>query len=720
MSTSIFDSLDHYVAQPRISGLTLSPDGKRLVTSVQTLNTQKNGYVTALWEVDPTSAQPARRLTRSSSGEASPAFAANGDLYFTSARSDESGHDDDAALWCLPAAGGEAAVVNRRPSGVTAALPSTSAETIAVTAGILPGATDEASHRKLHSARKEASVKAILHDSYPVRFWDHDLGPARPSLFILGEEEDPVDTEAGTEDQNSTGTTGHKSTDSNSSPAATSGPFPSTVESRRRRLKNVLQDVGSQFTGEAHISPDGSTALVGITSPEPQAERRATVAIVDLATGQRRTLLDDPGMNYFPGPISPDGSTAVITSSIRPTPQQALEPQLHVIDLSTGALTRLAEDVDLWLSPASAHPWADSSTLVATADHQGRGAVFTLDVATAGTATEVPVPDAVYTDVLPADRQSAYALRSSYEFPTEVVRIDLTTGETQRLQNPVERPELPGRLEDIATAAEDGVRIRSWLALPEGASAANPAPLLLWIHGGPLGSWNAWSWRWNPWLAVAEGYAVLLPDPALSTGYGQEFIQRGWNAWGDKPYTDLMAATDAAEAREDIDQTRTAAMGGSFGGYMANWVAGHTDRFSAIVTHASLWSLDQFGPTTDMSPFWRRQIDQAMVEAHSPHDHVEKIVSPMLVIHGDKDYRVPIGEGLRLWYELLADSGAAADADGQTIHRFLYFPDENHWILKPQHAVIWYRVVFAFLAEHVLGETRQLPDTLGLSAPAPD
>src|SRR5699024_7647435 len=108
--------------------------------------------------------------------------------------------------------------------------------------------------------------------------------------------------------------------------------------------------------------------------------------------------------------------------------------------------------------------------------------------------------------------------------------------------------------------------------------------------------------------------------------------------------------------------------------------------FRAIVTHASLWSLDQFGPTTDMSPFWRRQIDQTMAEVHSPHHYVADIVTPTLVIHGDKDYRVPIGEGLRLWYQLLADSGLPADENGETAHRFLYFPDENHWILQPHHA----------------------------------
>ena len=195
-------------------------------------------------------------------------------------------------------------------------------------------------------------------------------------------------------------------------------------------------------------------------------------------------------------------------------------------------------------------------------------------------------PDAAaYTDVVVSpDGRSAYALRSSYEFPAEPVRIDLATGDVTRLPSPAERPQTEGSLERVETAAADGTRVPAYLALPAGASAESPAPLLLWIHGGPLGSWNAWTWRWNPWLLTARGYAVLLPDPALSTGYGQEYIQRGWGGWGKTPFTDLMAITDAVVQRPDIDESRTAAMGGSFGGYMANWVAGQTDRFKAIVT----------------------------------------------------------------------------------------------------------------------------------------
>ena len=267
---------------------------------------------------------------------------------------------------------------------------------------------------------------------------------------------------------------------------------------------------------------------------------------------------------------------------------------------------------------------------------------------------------------------------------------------------------LPGRLEEIETAADDGVRIRSWLVLPANASAQEPAPLVLWVHGGPMSSWNSWSWRWNPWLLAARGYAVLLPDPALSTGYGQGFIARAYQEWGARPFADVMAATDAAVARPDIDGSRLAMMGGSYGGYMANWVAGHTDRFRAIVSHAGLWVLDQMFGTTDLPMFWRPQFGDPLTsperyEANSPHRHVARIRTPMLIIHGNKDYRVPVGEALRLWWDL-SRHGAEA--------KFLYFPDENHWILSPGHAAVWYETVFAFLAQHVLGEPWRRPALL--------
>jgi dipeptidyl aminopeptidase/acylaminoacyl peptidase len=373
----------------------------------------------------------------------------------------------------------------------------------------------------------------------------------------------------------------------------------------------------------------------------------------------------------------------------------------------------LTEGWDRW--PHSARWTPDGTALIVAADDQGRSPLWRVDAET-GDPTRLTRDDGTYTDFeVSPDGRWVYALRSAVDSPPAPVRVPLDgTAAVQPLPGPTEAlgavVRVPGRLTEVTATAPDGTPLRAWLALPQDAGAQAPVPLLLWIHGGPLHSWNSWSWRWNPWIAVAHGYAVLLPDPALSTGYGIEFIRRGWGAWGDAPYTDLMALTDAAQERPDIDADRSAAMGGSFGGYMANWVAGHTDRFAAIVTHASLWSLDQSMATTDASYYWIRELTEESKDANSPHRFADAVSTPMLVIHGDKDYRVPIGEALHLWWDLLSRSKAD---DGSSPHKFLYFPDENHWILKPHHAKVWYATVLAFLDHHVRGEDWRRPDLLG-------
>jgi dipeptidyl aminopeptidase/acylaminoacyl peptidase len=699
-----FHDLDHYLAIPRVSGLALSPDGRRLVTTVSTLNGKGTEFATALWELDPAGEKHARRITRSAKGEAGAAFAANGDVYFTSARPDPESPDGDPvnALWLLPADGGEARVVLSRPGGVGAVMAARNAAATFVTAEVLAGSSDEDDDAERRKSRKDNKVAAILHSEYPVRYWDADLGPGQPRIFAVepGDEKEP------------------------GKPATVDAAAPLV-------LRNLTPDAGPRLReAETVVSPDGRTIYASYTKPLAKADSRSVLVAVDVASASQKVLLDQEGMSYFPGPVSPDGRTLVVVSESDTTPHQAPEVKLHLLDVSgesgagasgadvtgTSGLTPLVHDWDRWAKPAAWLP--DGSALLVTADDDGASPVFRISVP--GSAAEVSVTRvtqdaAAYTDVVVSpEGRSAFALRSSYEFPPEAVRIDLETGETTRLPAPAERPKYPGRLERLAATAVDGARVPAYLALPAGASADSPAPLLLWIHGGPLASWNAWTWRWNPWLLTAKGYAVLLPDPALSTGYGQAHIQRGWGEWGKAPFTDLMAVTDAAVERPDIDGTRTAAMGGSFGGYMANWVAGQTERFKAIVTHASLWALDQFGPTTDASQYWLKEMTEEMALENSPHLHVEKISAPMLVIHGDKDYRVPIGEGLRLWYELLSKSQLAADQDGQTPHRFLYFPDENHWILQPQHAKVWYGVVESFLAKNVLGQDLPVPAELGL------
>lgn len=711
-----FHDLDHYVAIPRLTGLTASQDGTRLVAGVQTLDGERTGYRTALWEVDPAGVAPARRLTRSAKGESSAAFTRSGDLLFTSARPDPDGKEGDEpkpALWLLPAHAGEARVIAAPPGGASGALTARDADTVSVAAALLPSAKDLAQDAELRKARKDQKVSAILHTGYPVRFWDHDLGPDQERRFV-GDLATLADEPASP----LPGTTGAE------------GRTPDRTPGTHLDLRDLTGPGRHLEEHSADLSADGTTLVSTWGVPDPGAAVRGTLVAIDSATGDRRVLVDDPDADAGWPRISPDGAwVAYVTESIS-SPAEAPVVRLALVPTDGSAEpVVLADDWDRWPGRPTWLP--DGSGLLVQADDDGRGPVFLLTFSGDLPGSDVVVEkvtsdDAVFSDLsVTPDGATLFALRTSYLAPAEPVRVDLaaflasgTPGERTPvaatvLRSPVPAPELPGTLTEIETTTEDGTRVRAWLALPPEAGPDARAPLLLWIHGGPLGSWNAWSWRWNPWLMVAHGYAVLLPDPALSTGYGQEFVQRGWGAWGGAPFTDLMAITDAAEALPEIDETRTAAMGGSFGGYMANWVAGHTDRFKAVVTHASLWALDQFGPTTDAGYYWAREMTPEMALENSPHLAVGEIRTPMLVIHGDKDYRVPIGEGLRLWFELLTKSGLPASDDGETVHRFLYFPDENHWVLTPQNAKVWYQVVSAFLAEQVLGETPDLPTTLG-------
>ena len=652
-----FHDLDEYFALPRVSGLSVAPDGSRVVATITEINEKHTEFVTAVWELDPEGRQDARRLTRGAKGESSPAFTSGGDLLFVAARPSTDDDSPPASLWRLPAAGGEAVEELALPAGVTGVRTAAQAEVAVVSAPLLASATDADDDRRLRDLRKDNKVSAILHTSYPVRHWDHDLGPDDPHLLDVDGARDLT-------------------------------PAPG----------HALQHA------DFEVSDDGSFVVAVWHDPGPGSSIHATLVRIDRTTGQRQHIAEDPGADVgFPA-ISPDGQTVAFIRETHSTPAKA--PRITLCCVRFGEEpVELGDGWDRW--PTSVTWTADGSALIVTADENGRGPIFTVDPAGGG-VTRLTDDDYSYTDVHTAPGGVIYALRSSYATPPHPVRIDADGTVTVLLA--VEAPALPGTLTELTASARDGVAVRSWLALPDGDE---PAPMVLWIHGGPLNSWNSWHWRWNPWLLVAQGYAVLLPDPALSTGYGQEFIQRGWGAWGAAPYTDLMAATDAACAHPRIDATRTAAMGGSFGGYMANWIAGQTDRFQAIVTHASLWALDQFSGTTDGAYWWAREMTAEMAEQNSPHRFVEQISTPMLVVHGDKDYRVPIGEALRLWYELLTHSALPAADDGTSPHRYLYFPSENHWVLHPPHAKIWYQVIEAFLGRHLLGRDIELPELLG-------
>ncbi|HZB34181.1 MAG TPA: S9 family peptidase [Streptosporangiaceae bacterium] len=677
--TTPFADIRDYMALPRLRGIRLAPAGDRLIATVQVPNANKTKYGTALWQLDPGGVAAPVRLTRSAPGESGPAFLPDGSVLFTSRRRDPDRSDDKPdkpddegpALWLLPAGGGEARLVAARPGGISDVAVAPRAGTVVFASATLPGAADDDAERR--KARKDAKVSAILHETYPVRYWDHDLGPAEVRLFAAAAP-DP----------------------------GGEGPLPEP--------RDLTPQPGRALDEESFVvTPDGSTVLTGWAVPEARGARHTELVAIDVATGTRRTLLAEPGRaDYFAPRVSPDGRMAVCIREAHGTTREPPDTTLWLVPLDAGDTGREARDLlpgfDLW--PTRPAAWSPDSRLVYfVADQRGRRPVFGVDVTT-GAVTRLTGDDGAYDELQPSpDGRYVYALRAGVAAAPCAVRIDAATGEIAYLDSPGTPIELPGRVEEVAATADDGTEIRGWLVLPD--EPGSPAPLLLWVHGGPYMSWNDWSWRWSPWVMAARGYAVVLPDPALSTGYGQDMLRRGHGRWGPRTFADLMTITDAVVARDDIDETRTAMMGGSFGGYMANWIAGHTDRFRAIVSHAGLWNLP-LEVTADVGDYFIREHgdpadDLEPWNRNSPHLHARRIRTPMLVIHGDRDYRVPIANALWQWFDLVRNEATA---------KFLYFPDENHWILTPGNAAVWYETVLAFLAHHVLGEEWKRPELL--------
>ncbi|MFO1539670.1 MAG: alpha/beta fold hydrolase [Chloroflexota bacterium] len=665
--------LDRFLALPRLSALRCAPEGSRLVVAVARPHPDGKRFASALWELDPTGSRPARRLTRSAPGESSPAFLRDGSLVFTSARADAAQPEDRqgtyagvAALWHLPATGGEARPLVSPHGGIDALAVAAGADVVVFTTGIHPGAATLAEDEARETARTKAGVDARLFDDYPIREWDHYLGPRETRLYAGVLTDDPDAPLADVRD---------------------------LAPDAAGRLRDV----------DIAVSPDGRTVVTGWRREEALTRPCLDLVAIDRATGTRRTLAAGDAWHGTPV-FSPDGAVLACIRTHLGGPGYADRPEVVLIDLATGTDRVLGGDLGgAWPHDLAWTP--DGSALVISADRDGRVALLRCGVADGSVAALAA--EGAWTDPAVAPDGSIWALHAAIDAPPRPARC--ADGRPVHLPFPgldAAALALPSRTERVTATAPDGTPVGSWLVLPEGASATTPAPLAVFIHGGPIGSWSTWHWRWNPHLLAARGYAVLLPDPALSTGYGQAFVDRGWGRWGAEPYTDLMAAVDAAVARPEIDGARTAALGGSFGGYMANWVAGQTDRFRAIVTHASLWELRGFHGTTDHGPSWEVEFgdpyaDPARYLEHSPHRFVDRIRTPMLVIHGELDHRVPISEALRLWTDLRRHGVPS---------RFLYFPDENHWVLKPQNARLWYGTVLAFLDAEVRGHPWTRPD----------
>ena len=374
-----------------------------------------------------------------------------------------------------------------------------------------------------------------------------------------------------------------------------------------------------------------------------------------------------------------------------------MRERLFVVGRDGTGLTEVAPDWERFAEPVGFHP---DGRVVVSADDEAHHRLFAIDLQTNEVQAICDSPLTVgavvrgatgWTGVLHGMLRApeAFLLPFDQTVPTVLTAITADKGDLSALAT----------VEDLTVDSKDGTSVHYWLLVPKGTE--RPAKTLLWIHGGPMGAFNdGWHWRWNVGVPLAQGYAMALPNPRGSTGFGQRFIEEIWgNRYGAECFDDVMAVTDAVAADPRIDGTRMAAMGGSFGGYMTNWIGGNTGtRFRCLVTHASLYDFPRFYGVTDHPGFWSLKMglapwdDPEEFSRYSPHTRIRNWKSPTLVIHGERDYRVPVGEGLAL-FEALQANGVDSE--------LLAYPDENHWILKPRNIAAWYDTFLAFVAKHL-------------------
>jgi dipeptidyl aminopeptidase/acylaminoacyl peptidase len=252
-------------------------------------------------------------------------------------------------------------------------------------------------------------------------------------------------------------------------------------------------------------------------------------------------------------------------------------------------------------------------------------------------------------------------------------------------------------LEEFWVKGAEETNVHSFVVKPPGFQENRKYPVLFLIHGGPQGAWSeSWSYRWNPQVFAAAGFLVVMPNPRGSTGYGQKFIDEINSDWGGRVYDDIMAVVDHTITLPYADATRMAAAGGSYGGYMVNWMLGHTQRFKALVSHAGVFDLRSMAGETEelWFPMWEFRgmpwDNREVYERWSPSYYVNEFKTPTLVIHGDLDYRVPVGQGLQLFTALQMKKAPS---------KLLLFPDEGHWILKPQNSILWYNSFLDWVSE---------------------
>ena len=634
---------------PRVGTPQPSPDGRFAIVPVTTYTIEKNEPRTRLWRINLEGGGDPVALTSPDATAGEPRVSPDGaQLAFT--RKDENGK---AQLMLMPLAGGEARKLTSMPFGVFDPRWLPDGSGIVFGAMVIKGHfTPEATAAEI-KRRAEDPVKAHVTEDRVYRFWDTWLTTGEvPHLFAF-----------------------------DLAPGA----------SRDLTPASTAWFDWMDPSGNYDVSPDGrEVAFSGIVFDETKSLLSSRIFTVPVSGGATTCITEGHPADDVRPRYSPDGKWIVYGMSHDPL---FYADRIRLMRFDRAKRTH-AEWLGNWDLTPTGWEFAADGTLVFTAEQSARVKLFTY--AGAGEPRAI-TGDGSPGGLTPTRNGRVLFTNQDLSTPAEAWICVLDGSGLRRLTRFTDEVTArfgTGEVREMTFKGSKGETVQMFVVLPPGFDAAKQYPLVHVVHGGPHGiSADQFHPRWNGQLFAAPGYVAALVNFQGSTSWGQDFAQRIQGEWAARPFEDVMLATDALLATGFVDGNRMAAAGGSYGGYMMTWIAGHTDRYRCIVNHAGVSDLvGQYASDVTQGrgrsaggEIWE---DIDAMERWSPIRFAKGMKTPMLVVHGERDYRVPVGQGL-LAYGVLKAKGVPA--------RLLYFPDENHWVLKPKNSLLWYREVHAWL-----------------------
>jgi dipeptidyl aminopeptidase/acylaminoacyl peptidase len=658
-------TFDAMMRLARIDDPQLSPDGKWVVFTVQTVDMQNNTKPAQIYIVPVDASAPARQITNQGMTNVRPRWTPDSKrIVFVSDRMNGS------QIWSMSPDGGDARQLTNLPTGADGVTVSPDGKLLLFTSDVYPScaapdsppgvAYNGACNKSKLDAEAASKMHARVFYSLLYRHWTQYQGNRRQHLLIqeMGVMAPARDLTPG---------------DLNVPPFSLDGP-----------PGYVFTPDSTQITYVANTDPDLSTST------------NSDLFSVAAAGGPAKRITTNPGADE--GPLySPDGKYLAYRTQLRGGYESDLW-RLAILDLASGQMSTMADSLDRWVE---SYTWApDSKAIFFTVDDHGTTPLYMIPVAGGSMRTVAQGPTSVGSVQFTSDNKIMIYSEQSGSRPAEIKRAESKGGPTTQLthlNDAVLNASIPTPLETIAVDGGDGAKIESFVAKPPGFNPDTKYPVLFMIHGGPEGDWGqSWSYRWNAQVFAGAGYVVVMPNPHGSVGYGQSFTDAVNGDWGGVAYEDIMATVDYVSNLPYVDKDRMAAAGGSYGGYMVDWILGHTDRFKALVSHAGVFDLrSEMGTTEELwFPKWEFQgfywENPQMYDKWSPSSYVKNFRTPTLVTHGELDYRVPIGQGQQLFTALQVNKIPS---------KMVQFPDEGHWILKPQNSQFWYETVIDWLNE---------------------